>query len=74
MDKRLMSELTPNALLLRIGIVVFSDILLNPVFTEEGFNEEMEVIKQELKEWDEDIEQYTEDKLYYNCMEKSKKE
>ena len=29
----------------------------------------MEVIKQELKEWDEDLEQYTEDKLYYNCME-----
>lgn len=28
MDKRLISELTPNALLLRIGIVVFSDILL----------------------------------------------
>ena len=29
----------------------------------------MEVIKQELKEWDEDLEQYTEDKLYYNSME-----
>ncbi|WP_195999819.1 pitrilysin family protein [Clostridium sp. 1001271B_151109_B4] len=50
------------------GLELFSDILLAPVFTEEGFKEEMEVIKQELKEWDEDLEQYTEDKLYYNCM------
>ncbi len=48
---------------------IFSDILLNPVFTEEGFKEEMEVIKQELNEWDSDLEQYTEDKLYLNCME-----
>lgn len=51
------------------GLDIFSDILLNPVFTEEGFKEEMEVIKQELKEWDEELEQYTEDKLYLNCME-----
>lgn len=51
------------------GLEIFSDILLNPVFTEEGFKEEMEVIKQELKEWDEELEQYTEDKLYLNCMD-----
>lgn len=50
------------------GLDLFSDILLDPVFTEEGFAEEMEVIKQELKEWDEDLEQYLEDKLYLNCM------
>lgn len=50
------------------GLEIFSDILLNPVFTEEGFKEEMEVIKQELKEWDEELDQYTEDKLYLNCM------
>lgn len=54
---------------LKKGLDLFSDILLQPVFTEEGFKEEMEVIKQELKEWDEDLEQYTEDKLYYNCMD-----
>ena len=54
---------------LQKGLDLFSDILLAPVFTEEGFKEEMEVIKQELKEWDEELEQYTEDKLYYNCME-----
>lgn len=51
------------------GLELFSDILLAPVFTEDGFKEEMEVIRQELKEWDEDLEQYTEDRLYYNCME-----
>ena len=54
---------------LKKGLDLFSDILLQTVFTEEGFKEEMEVIKQELKEWDEDLEQYTEDKLYYNCMD-----
>ncbi|MDY3360164.1 M16 family metallopeptidase [Clostridium celatum] len=54
---------------LQKGLELFSDILLAPVFTEEGFKEEMEVIKQELKEWDEELEQYTEDKLYLNCME-----
>lgn len=54
---------------LQKGLDLFSDILLMPVFTEEGFKEEMEVIKQELKEWDEDLEQYLEDKLYFNCME-----
>ena len=54
---------------LKKGLDLFSDILLAPVFTEDGFKEEIEVIKQELKEWDEDLEQYTEDKLYYNCME-----
>ena len=54
---------------LKKGLDLFSDILLSPVFTEEGFNEELEIIKQELNEWDEDLEQFTEDKLYYNCME-----
>lgn len=54
---------------LKKGLDLFSDILLSPVFTEEGFNEELEIIKQELKEWDEDLEQFIEDKLYYNCME-----
>lgn len=52
------------------GLEIFSDILLNPVFTEAGFAEEMEVIKQELKEWDEELEQYTEDKLYLNSMDR----
>lgn len=51
------------------GLELFSDILLAPVFTEDGFKEEMEIIKQELNEWDEELEQYVEDKLYLNCME-----
>ena len=54
---------------LNYGLELFSDILLAPVFTEEGFKEELEVIKQELDEWDEELDQYIEDKLYLNCME-----
>ncbi|MBE6047978.1 MAG: insulinase family protein [Clostridium sp.] len=49
------------------GLDLFSDILINPSFKEEGFKEEMDVIKQELKEWDEELEQYCEDKLLFNC-------
>lgn len=48
------------------GLEVFSDILINPTFNEEGFKEEMNVIIQELDEWSEDIEQYVEDTLFYN--------
>ncbi|MDD5794437.1 M16 family metallopeptidase [Clostridium sp. HCP1S3_A12] len=47
---------------------LFSDILINPAFTEVGFNEEIEVIKQELSEWNSDLEQYTEDKLFFNAF------
>lgn len=50
------------------GINLFSDILLNPIFSEEGFNEEIEVIKQELSEWNEDLEQFCEDKLFLNSF------
>lgn len=46
---------------------LFSDIIINPSFKEEGFKEEMDVIKQELKEWDEELDQYCEDKLLFNC-------
>ena len=49
------------------GLDLFSDILINPAFKEEGFKEEMDVIKQELKEWDEELDQYCEDKLLFNC-------
>ena len=47
---------------------LFSDILINPSLSEKGFLEEIEVIKQELDEWDSDIEQYTEDKLFLNAF------
>ena len=45
------------------GFNLYSDIILEPSFTEEGFNEEISVIKEETKEWAEDVEQYCEDSL-----------
>lgn len=48
------------------GLELFSDIILNPKFSKLGFKEEMDVIKEELKEWDDDLEQFTEDRLFYN--------
>lgn len=50
------------------GIEIFSDIIMNPAFPVEGFKEEMDVIKEELNEWDEELEQYCEDKLLFNCF------
>ncbi|OOM77029.1 insulinase [Clostridium sp. BL-8] len=52
------------------GVDLLSDIILNPSFKEQGFKEEMDVIKEELKEWDEELEQYCEDRLFFNCFEK----
>ena len=54
---------------LECGLELFSDILINPSFPTMGFKEEIDVIKEELKEWDEEIEQYCEDKLFFNSME-----
>lgn len=53
---------------LKKGIDLLSDIVINPSFNEVGFKEEMDVIKEELKEWDEELEQYCEDKLFINCF------
>ena len=50
------------------GIELFSDLIINPIFDKKGFGEEMEVIKEELEEWDEEIEQYCEDKLFLNSF------
>lgn len=50
------------------GIELFSDIILNPIFPNDGFKEEMNVIKEELREWDEELEQYCEDKLFLNSF------
>lgn len=52
------------------GIDIFLDIVLNPTFPEKGFKEEMEIIKQELKDWKDDMDQYCEDELLYNSFEK----
>ena len=54
---------------LEYGLELFSDILVNPSFPTKGFKEEIDVIKEELKEWDEEVEQYCEDKLFFNSME-----
>ena len=53
---------------LQKGVEILSDIIINPEFGENGFKEEMDVIKEELKEWDEDIDQYCEDNLFLNCF------
>lgn len=53
-----------------IGFELFSDIVMNPVFAEKGFNEEMKVIGEELKDWKEDLEQHCEDILFSNAFSK----
>lgn len=50
------------------GIELFSDIITNPLLSENGFKEEMEIIKEELREWDEEAEQYCEDQLFINAF------
>ncbi|MEG1003460.1 MAG: pitrilysin family protein [Clostridium sp.] len=52
------------------GMDILSDIIINPTFKEDGFKEEMDVIFEELKEWDEELEQYVEDKLFLNSFNK----
>lgn len=51
------------------GIELYSDLLINTSLGVEGFEEEMKIIKEELKEWDEEVEQFCEDKLFFNCYE-----
>ncbi len=50
------------------GLELFSDIVLKPTFPENGFKEEMDIIKQELNEWSEDLYQFCEDELLYNAF------
>lgn len=50
------------------GVELLSDIICNPSFNDNGFREEMDVIKEELEEWDEELDQYCEDKLFFNCF------
>lgn len=45
------------------ALQLFSDILLNPTFSRDGFEEEIKVIKEELRDWKEDLNQSCEDKL-----------
>lgn len=53
---------------LAVGLELLSDIVINPSFKQDGFKEEMAVIKEELEEWDDELEQYCEDKLFFNCF------
>ncbi|MEG0295512.1 MAG: pitrilysin family protein [Clostridium sp.] len=57
---------------LEAGIEIFSDILINPIFPNQGFREEMDVIMEELKEWDEELEQFCEDKLFFNFFKNNR--
>ncbi|KEH97371.1 M16 family metallopeptidase [Clostridium massiliodielmoense] len=50
------------------GFSVYSDIVLNPIFPQEGFKEEINVILEELKEWKDDPYQECEDELFYNAF------
>nr|WP_302660935.1 pitrilysin family protein [uncultured Clostridium sp.] len=48
------------------GIELYADLLINTTLGNDGFKEEMDVIKEELKEWDEEVEQFCEDRLFLN--------
>lgn len=50
------------------GFELFSDILMNPLFPFEGFDEEIRVILEELRDWKEDPTQRCEDILFSNCF------
>lgn len=54
------------------GFDLYSNIVLNPSFNNEGFNEEISVIKEESREWKEDLEQYCEDLLLENAFPKER--
>ena len=54
------------------GVEIFSDILINPIFPVEGFKEEMNTIIEELKEWDEELDQYCEDKLFIHSFNENR--
>lgn len=50
------------------GFRLHSDILQNPIFSKEGFSEELNVIHEELKEWSEDLYQHCEDLCLKNAF------
>ncbi|MEG0775240.1 pitrilysin family protein [Clostridium sp.] len=50
------------------ALEVYSDIIINPTFSELGFKEEINVIIEELKEWSEDLVQHCEDILFFNAF------
>ena len=54
------------------GFKLYSDLVLKPKLNDCGFQEEMNVIKQESDEWKEDLEQYCEDLLLFNGFSKER--
>ena len=50
------------------GINIYGDIILNPIFPLDGFQEEINIILEELKEWKDDPYQYCEDSLLFNAF------
>ena len=54
------------------GFDLYSDIILNSAFLDEGFKEEINVIKQESDEWKEDLEQHVEDIALNNGLPKER--
>ena len=50
------------------GFKLHSDILQNPLFSQNGFKEELDVIYEELKEWSEDLYQHCEDLCFENAF------
>lgn len=50
------------------GFELYSDIIINPTFPEKGFEEEKNIICEELKEWKDDKEQFCEDELFKNAF------
>lgn len=54
------------------GFELYSDMILNATFQEQGFKEEMNIILEELKEWKDDVYQYCEDSLLSNAFNKKR--
>ncbi|MTK13861.1 MAG: insulinase family protein [Clostridiaceae bacterium] len=52
------------------GFELYSDMILNATFPEQGFKEEMNIILEELKEWKDDVYQHCEDSLLSNAFNK----
>lgn len=51
------------------GFEIYSDIILNPTFPKEGFNEEIDIICEELREWKDDNFQLCEDEMLKNAFQ-----
>lgn len=54
------------------GFELYSDMILNATFPEQGFKEEMNIILEELKEWKDDVYQHCEDSLLNNAFNKKR--